>query len=245
MSSLRAQGWRGLYDGYLPWPFGEAEHAILRESAFPEAMARKSKRFLLQPRSTLPACTRRCSLGCVSNTLSLRRESDPADSEVVTTPDRGLPTVLKEGGTVRLPIYVGDDVDSARRDRKLRPPELTLRFESFCTDDSIEMRLNGVSLDMEEAEVTDERALQMLAARPGEEPKYVTAPQVLSAHWFRFRLDKQLLQHGWNTVEVVAHHLDPRAGFDRSVNGLEVLTRYKTWERPQGLQANEVNVKIR
>ena len=112
-------------------------------------------------------------------------------------------------------------------------------------DDRIEMRLNGVSLDMEEAEVTDERALQMLAARPGEEAKYMSAPQVLSAHWFRVRLDKELLQHGWNTVEVVAHHLDPRAGFDRSVNGLEVLTRYKTWERPQGLQANEVNVKIR
>ena len=177
--------------------------------------------------------------------MSLCRESDPADSEVVTTPDRGLPAVLEEGGTVSLSIYVGDDVDSARRDRKLRPPELTLRFESFCTDDSIEMRLNGVSLDMEEAEVTDERALQMLAARPGEEAKYMSAPQVLSAHWFRFRLDKELLQHGWNTVEVVAHHLDPRAGFDRSVNGLEVLTRYKTWERPQGLQANEVNVKIR
>ena len=65
MSSLRAQGWRGLYDGYLPWPFGEAEHAILRESAFPEAMARKSKRFLLQPRSTLPTCTRLLSLACV------------------------------------------------------------------------------------------------------------------------------------------------------------------------------------
>ena len=89
--------------------------------------------------------------GCDSNTLSWRRESDPADSEVVTTPDRGLPAVLEEGSTVSLSIYVGDDVDSARRDRKLRPPELTLRFESFCTDDSIEMRLNGVSLDVDEA----------------------------------------------------------------------------------------------
>ena len=30
--------------GYLPWPFGDAEHDLLREMAFPEVTARRDKR---------------------------------------------------------------------------------------------------------------------------------------------------------------------------------------------------------
>ena len=48
--TLRWDGWAGLYDGYLSWPFSEREYQILREVAYPEVHARSDKRYLLQPR---------------------------------------------------------------------------------------------------------------------------------------------------------------------------------------------------
>ena len=46
------QGADGLYLGYLRWPFSQVEYDILREMAYPDAFARRDKRYILQPRET-------------------------------------------------------------------------------------------------------------------------------------------------------------------------------------------------
>ena len=43
-ATMHLQGYAGLYDGYLPWPFAEREKAYLREAPFPEAQAQATKR---------------------------------------------------------------------------------------------------------------------------------------------------------------------------------------------------------
>ena len=49
VSTLRRQGYAGVYDGYLSWPFSGREKGILREAGFPEAHTHAPKRFLMQP----------------------------------------------------------------------------------------------------------------------------------------------------------------------------------------------------
>ena len=58
----------------------------------------------------------------------------------------------------------------------------------------------------------------------------------MSAHWFRWKLDTDLLREGKNVVEVEAKRMDKPAGFTRSLNGVEIRTRYKDFARPQGLE---------
>ena len=48
--TLQGQGYAGMYLGYLPWPLSDREYQILREVAYPDAHARRNKRYVLQPR---------------------------------------------------------------------------------------------------------------------------------------------------------------------------------------------------
>jgi len=41
-------------------------------------------------------------------------------------------------------------------------------------------------------------------------------------------------------VEIVVVKIDSRAGFARSVNGAEILVRYKGFERPEGLERERI-----
>ena len=212
--TLQWQGYAGMYHGYLPWPLAEREYQILRELAFPEVQARRDKRYVLQP-----------------------REGEP-DGQT-TTPERLLPTVLEEGKTAAIDIWVADDVDNARQDGEMRRPVLTIRFSFFCIEDEIEIRFNGRTLAREEAEISDERALTMQVALAGG--MQIQAPLGMSTHWFRYRLEIGDLKQGNNRLEVVVEKLDPKAGFIRSVNGVEILTRYRDFVRPEGLETERVD----
>lgn len=214
--ALARGGWAGLYHGYMPWPFGEAEHAFLREMAFPQVTARRDKRYLLQPR-------------------------EGAAGAATTTPDRVLPLALAEGTSVAATIHVADDVDAARADGELRSPELILRFHQFCIEDEWEIRFNGRVLDPAQAEVTDERALFFpVRLYAGQE---VQAPPAGSFHWFRFRLEPEAVQRGANRVEVVLRRLEPRAAFARALNGVELRLRYRDMQRPLGIDVDRVDPK--
>ena len=91
--TIRDQGFAGMYLGYLPWPFAEAEYRLLREMAYPEMTARLNKRYFLPPREELQTYVR---------------------------PDtRLLPIALEEGVTERIPISVADDVESATTGRRI------------------------------------------------------------------------------------------------------------------------------
>ena len=207
--TLDRQGYSGLYHGYMPWPLSHVEHEFLREMAFPETLQRRDKRYYLQPR-------------------------EGVDGEPTTTPDRLLPAPLREGETIHLSIWIADDLESARQDGEVRQPVMTVRFSYFCIDDEVEFRFNGRVLSWDEAEITDERALTMATKLAGG--MNVQAPMGMSAHWFRFKLKRDDLRPGENALEVECRTMDRRAGFTRSVNGVEILTRYRDFQRPEGLE---------
>ena len=211
--TLRWQGYAGMYHGYLPWPLGEREYQILREVAYPEVHARRDKRYLLQP-----------------------REGEP--DQLTTTPERQLPVALEEGKTASIDIWVADDVEGARRDGEMRRPVLTIRFSFFCIEDDVEIRFNERVLSWEEGEVTDERALSIQVKLAGG--MHVQAPLGMSAHWFRYRLEVGDLRRGANRLEVEAKKFAQKAGFTRSVNGVEIQTRYRDFARPEGLAIERV-----
>jgi hypothetical protein len=211
--TLAWQGYAGMYLGYMPWPFAEREYQILREVAYPQAHARSDKRYLLQPRE------------------------GALDAET-TTPERQVPEPLVEGETAAFDIWVAEEVESALADGEMRDAILTLRFAFFCIEDEIEMRFNGRVLSRDEAEISDERALAIPVALAGS--MALQAPLGFSAHWFRFRLAPAEIKRGANRVEIEVKKLDGRAGFARSVNGAEILVRYRDFARPEGLTLERV-----
>ena len=211
--TLREQGYAGMYLGYLPWPLAEREHQILREVAYPEVHARSDKRYLLQPREG---------------------EMDGP----TTTPERQLPVELEEGKTISVSVPIADDLESARADGEMRKPVLTLRFSFFCIEDEIEIRFNGKVLPREDAEITDERALSIQVKLAGS--MSVQAPLGMSAHWFRYRLGVDDLKQGENTLEIVCGTFSRKAGFTRSLNGVEIQTRCRDFVRPEGLEMERI-----
>ncbi len=230
--TARRQGADGLYLGYLRWPFSQVEYDILREMAYPDAFARRDKRYILQPRET----------GLVLEELvdyqgGYERQPHRSEDEITDPPERYLPADLVEGETVSVPVQVSDELESARADGEMRPPVLTLRFAFFCVEDDIAFRFNGRDLSASEVEVTDERAL-WLPLSPRGSP--FDGPLGMSVHWFRWRLDADLLREGENVVEVEVKRLDKVAGFTRSLNGVEIRTRYKDFVRPKGLEVERL-----
>jgi len=203
--TLNYHGFAGMYLGYLPWPFSQKEMQLLRDSAYPEIMERQPKLYFLAP-----------------------REGEP-DGET-TTPARQLPAKLQEGKTAKVDIFVADDLEAAKRDGEMREPLLTIRFADYCVDDEVAIRFNGVDLPVESAEVTHYRGTRIAADLPGP----VQAPKGMTAHWFRYRLPIGLLKRGNNALEVTVLKASPMATFKRSINGVEILTRYKDFERPLG-----------
>tara|TARA_Y100000588_G_scaffold372108_1_gene444265 strand:+ start:1698 stop:3275 length:1578 start_codon:yes stop_codon:yes gene_type:complete len=204
--TLLEQGMAGMYLGYLPWPFSETEYQILREVSHPDAHGRSSKRYLLQPRE--------------------------GQGTFTAPPERHLPAPLRAGKTIRLPIRVNDDLDGAREEGEMRSPQLTIRFADLCIEDRFSIRFNETDLPVADAEVTDERATRIPVSLRTD----VDAPLVFAGHWFRYSLDVDLLRRGENVLEIDVTHLDSRASWERSVNGVEIRTRYKDFERPRGIE---------
>ena len=214
--TLLWQGYAGMYHGYLPWPLSGREYELLREVAFPEAHARRDKRYLLAPR-------------------------EGEEGQPTTTPQRHLPVDLEEGTTNIIEIWIADDLESAKKDGEMRQPILTLRFSFFCIEDVMEFRFNGRVLPWEQAEITDERALSIQVQLAGS--MHVQAPLGMSAHWFRYKLEIDDLKRGENKLEIEVQKLAQKAGFARSLNGVEIQTRYKDFVRPKGLNVERIAPK--
>ena len=93
-------------------------------------------------------------------------------------------------------------------------------------------------LPWEEAEITDERALFMATKLATN--MNIQAPLGMSAHWFRYKLDTNAVKQGENVIEIDCRKKDRRAGFIRSLNGVEILMRYRDMERPEGLGVERI-----
>ena len=210
---LISDGWAGQYHGYLLWPFDNREYQILRELAHPEVHVRSRKRYITQPK-------------------------EGVEGQPTTTPHRQCPVQLVEGETAKVNLLIADDVDAAKSDGEMRKPVLTLRFSYFCIEDEYEIRFNVQVLPIEEFEITDERGLEMRLRLAGS--MSVQAPLGMSAHWFRCKLPIDLVRQGDNLIEVAMGKLDPKAGFTRSINGAEVLMRYRDMERPEGFDVDRI-----
>ncbi|MBM3932853.1 MAG: hypothetical protein FJ319_00865 [SAR202 cluster bacterium] len=230
--TLSVQGATGMYLGYLPWPFAEREYQVLREMAHPSALVLREKRYLAQPRE--PGMTFEEMLDYGGEFGTIKRQ---AEDEITEPPRRVLPVQLEEGKTALVPIVVSDDVDAARKNGEMRSPQLSVRFSDFCVEDEIEIRFNGRVMARSEAEVTDERALQM-KIKPRTSPLF--APLRMAAHWFRYSLPIDILKQGENVLEVTVVKMSKSAGFARYINGVEVLTRYKEFIRPESLKQERV-----
>ena len=213
--SLRSQGFAGMYLGYIDWPFRDNERQLLRDTAYPETTERLNKRYLLQP------------------------QEDPKESSrglVSIVAPRDLPAVLEEGKTASITVDVADDLDAARQDGDLRRPVLMIRFCNLCIEDDIEFRLNGVILTRDEAEITHYRGVPMRAwDRLQSFGNPIQARNMFIAHWFRWHLALDLLRRGLNTLEVETRRLEASAGYERSVNGVEIQVRYNEFIWPEGL----------
>jgi len=212
--TLEWQGYSGQYNGYFLWPFAEREYQILRELGYPEVYNRYTKRYMLSPREGV--------LG-----------------EPTTTPERQLPVELEEGQTASIKIWVADDVDGARADGEMRKPVLTVRYSYYCIEDEIETRFNGRVLSAEDAEINDERGLEIKTILRGGMD--LQAPLGMSAHWFRYKLEISDVKRGENLLEIETKKQAPKADFARSVNGVEILMRYKDYVRPEGFDVERVN----
>ena len=191
--TLRDQGFAGMYLGYLPWPFAEAEHRLLREMAYPEMTSRLNKRYFLPPREELQTYVR---------------------------PDtRLLPIALEEGVMERIPISVADDLESAIDDGESRESELTLAFQQFCVEDDVALSFNGEPLTIDRTNIYEPSRGQ---------------------YWLRWRLEASAVRKGENVLEIEIAKKEPTAGFARTLTGVEILVRYREFDRAESLDAATV-----
>ncbi len=218
--SLQSQGFAGMYLGYLYWPLRNVEQQILRDAAYPEITDRLNKRYILQPQET-------------------PKESSRGLQSVVAR--RDLPAVLEEGKTASISVVIADDLEAAEKDHDLRRSVLMVRFANLCIEDEIEYRFNGERLDLDDAELTDYRGVTIRAwSRLESFGNPIDASNGFIAHWFRWKLQTGLLRQGENRLEVETKRLEPSAGYERSVNGVEVQVRYNEFVWPEGLDVERV-----
>ena len=212
--NLITDGWAGQYHGYLL--------VAIRRAGVPDP-----------PRAGTPGSARSQSQALYHAAAGRHGgESRPRRRTA------SAPSISNEGETASVTIRIEDDVESAKADGEMRKPILTIRFSYFCIEDEYEIRFNGEALPLDQAEITDERGLEMQTILRGGMD--LQAPLGMSAHWFRFSLPIHLVKRGDNLVEVEMFKFEPRAAFKRSINGVEVLMRYKDMQRPERFDVERV-----
>ncbi|MBM3932738.1 MAG: hypothetical protein FJ319_00270 [SAR202 cluster bacterium] len=199
--TLAWQGFAGLYLGYLPWPLAEAEYAVLREMAHPDAQAWKAKRYVLPP--------------------------DETPTYAAGPTDRQLPVTLEVGKRRKLSIWVADDIADAKANGEMRRPVLTIWFVDYCADDKVEVVFNGRNLRWEDAEIVNEGAARI----PGTFPAKLKDKPGYNAHWFQYKLEMDDLKRGENSLEVELKYHEPTSGWTSRINQVEIQTRYRDFER--------------
>ena len=110
-----------LYLSSLGWPHRSQEYGVLRELGDPDIYARKNKHYITT-------------------------QNDPEDPFGAP---RHVPAVLDEGVTACIPIYVGDDAESARADNELERVTLGVRIVQTGLEDKLRFAFNGMALTVE------------------------------------------------------------------------------------------------
>ena len=195
-SNLRAAGADGLYMSDLPWPHTEREYQVLREMGDPDIHARKSKHYFLGQKYVKPG---------------------------PFPPERHIPVTLEEGVTARMPIRVGDGLDSARADNELEKVRLGVRVVQTCPKDRLSFRLNGAGLPLDTAKIsTYYGGLVAYGAHRTGLPQ-----RILTHYWYHFDLPLELAREGENEVEVTMDFEFKPFVNNRVVQNVELLIDYK------------------
>lgn len=205
-STYRRTGFDGLYLGHLPWPHTASEYEVLREMGDPDIYARKSKHYILGPK------------GPDAKEFSL---------------DRYLPVNLEVGVPVRIPVYVGDALESARNDNELEEVTLGVRIVQTGMEDTLSFRINGNELSAGDAKISTYYGgiVSYGASRSG-------LPVRINTHyWFEFELPPGLVREGDNEVEVTLEERLEERVEDRVLESLELRIVYKEPPLPIGGQA--------
>jgi len=204
-TNYRINGADGLYLADLPWPHTEGEYMVMREMGDPDLYARKSKHYI----------------------LGLR---DPSNGKQWSR--RYIPETLQEGQSVRVPVSVGDNLDSARADRELDRTVLGVRIVQTCPEDRLVFRFNGSELPLDKALIKTYYGglVSYSAQRSG-------LPHRINTHyWFEFDLPLDLVQEGENEVEVTMERHFKALTADRVLQNIELRVTYKEPPIPVGGQ---------
>ena len=200
-TNYRVAGADGLYLSNLPWPHGEAEYMVLREMGDPDIYARKAKHYILPP-------------------------GDPGGGPFTPKrylPKRHLPVTLEQGTSARVPIFVGDALDSARADGEFARAVLAVRVVQTGPNDQLTFRLNGQQLPLDSARINTYYGglVPYTASRSG-------MPERINTHyWFEFDLPPDLLQEGANELVVTMDRRFDARLEDRVLLTVEVRIAYK------------------
>ena len=201
--NYRAAGADGLYLSDLHYPRTEREYLVMREMSDPDTHARKSKHYFVAPKS-----------------------SDSYYSPAKYEQPRYLPVTLVEGVTAKVPISVGDDLDSAISDGELERVTLGVRVEQTCPEDRLSFRFNGREFSEDDAKVSSYYA-GLVSYAVVKQSGQQLPERILTHYWFEFDLPLDLPRRGENEVEVtLERHFRPLTA-KRVLVTVEVWTVYK------------------
>ena len=138
-------------------------------------------------------------------------------------PRRFLPVLLEEGVVARVPVFVGDALDSARADGELGQATLGVRVVQTCPEDRLSFRLNGTELPLDKATTTTYYGgtVAYFLVKVG------MAQRINTHYWFEFDIPLDLLREGENEVHVTLERRFNALTAQRVLESVEVRTRYK------------------
>ena len=194
-SNLHARGADGLYLEDLKWPHDRDQYMVLREMGDPDTYARKTKHYMFAPGIDTP-------------------DSAPLD--------RRLPVTMTEGLTACIPVFVGDDLDSARQDGELKSVELGVRIVQTGPDDRFTFRFNGEELSEDNAEIVTYYggSTAFAAFRAG------LPARIDTYYWYHFDLPIDLVRHGQNTFELTMDSRFAPRMEERLLHQIELVVNY-------------------
>ena len=136
--------------------------------------------------------------------------------------DRRLPVTMTEGLTACIPVFVGDDLDSARQDGELKSVELGVRIVQTGPDDRFTFRFNGEELSEDNAETVTYYGgtVSYAAFRAG------LPARIDTYYWYHFDLPIDLVRHGQNTFELTMDSRFAPRMEERLLHQIELVVNY-------------------
>jgi len=124
-----------------------------------------------------------------------------------TIPSSPLPVCLAgQGDLAEISIDIADDVNEAESTGSLLEATLRIMIVNLTAEDELNFKLNGEPLNRSAAQT------QLL----------------YNDCWIEFDVSGTLLRQGWNRIQVVVLHRNPKIDAQLTIESLETIIRYGT-----------------